>query len=480
LEESRESFLGSIPKKRPWRLFGLGFHQAWVFLIVLNPGFFAGAAELPFNMNLVQVMLNVTLSVGLVFFMFGGRRLLSLKLVLFSFSGICALGTLLIVLAMMFHHSWSLLLIGIILTGLGSSVLILSWGQLWTELSTAQMGLHLIISYTFAYILCAFLCLLPLLPSAIIAALLPFASALSLHENRRILTESPASNEKDSRFANDKPKLFVKRFFCAIVIIAVAYGASRPLTLSSSAADKPLYSAISMALVFIVLFSVVLLFSKKEALVFRIYRVMFAAIIIGYLCFPFVPQEFHWIPGALVACGSKLLNQLVWLLYPEVSLRIKGTRLVLFGWASVSLHVFTIPGAFIGSFVLLGLELSQPLVLSIVCTVMVAALVFLMLFVFKEKDFHLLFPDKKSKAVVYKIDSADVYDEVKQHYSLSERELDVFKLLANGRTVPFVAAELFMSQSTVKTHIKHIYSKMDIHNRQELHNIIENFSVTKK
>lgn len=48
---------------------------------------------------------------------------------------------------------------------------------------------------------------------------------------------------------------------------------------------------------------------------------------------------------------------------------------------------------------------------------------------------------------------------------LSPRELEVLTLIADGATVAEVAARLFMSASTVKTHIGKVYTKLGAHNR---------------
>lgn len=53
-------------------------------------------------------------------------------------------------------------------------------------------------------------------------------------------------------------------------------------------------------------------------------------------------------------------------------------------------------------------------------------------------------------------------------YKLSARESEVLELLLAGRTIPYIAEKLFISQSTVQTHVKHIYDKTDVHSRQEL------------
>ncbi|GIH27964.1 DNA-binding response regulator [Acrocarpospora phusangensis] len=52
--------------------------------------------------------------------------------------------------------------------------------------------------------------------------------------------------------------------------------------------------------------------------------------------------------------------------------------------------------------------------------------------------------------------------------ALTERELDVVRLVARGRTNQEVAAELFVSLSTVKTHLSSIQVKLGARNRVEI------------
>lgn len=50
---------------------------------------------------------------------------------------------------------------------------------------------------------------------------------------------------------------------------------------------------------------------------------------------------------------------------------------------------------------------------------------------------------------------------------LSDREIDVLKCLARGQTTSQIASTLFISENTVKTHIRHILEKMEVNNRAE-------------
>ncbi len=50
---------------------------------------------------------------------------------------------------------------------------------------------------------------------------------------------------------------------------------------------------------------------------------------------------------------------------------------------------------------------------------------------------------------------------------LSARELEVLKLLRSSLTVPEIADKLVIAPSTARSHIKSIYSKLDVHRRLE-------------
>ena len=50
---------------------------------------------------------------------------------------------------------------------------------------------------------------------------------------------------------------------------------------------------------------------------------------------------------------------------------------------------------------------------------------------------------------------------------LSEREIEVLQLIADGLTNPEIAARLFLSLNTVKVHTRNIYGKLDVHSRTQ-------------
>lgn len=50
---------------------------------------------------------------------------------------------------------------------------------------------------------------------------------------------------------------------------------------------------------------------------------------------------------------------------------------------------------------------------------------------------------------------------------LSNRELEVLELLSSGKSYSTIADQLFVDKETVKSHIKNIYLKLEVHSKAE-------------
>ncbi len=58
-------------------------------------------------------------------------------------------------------------------------------------------------------------------------------------------------------------------------------------------------------------------------------------------------------------------------------------------------------------------------------------------------------------------------DSITSSSSLSCRELDILSALSKGKTNAQIAAELYISEATVKSHLYRIYKKLGISSREE-------------
>ncbi|HTJ52922.1 MAG TPA: response regulator transcription factor [Cyclobacteriaceae bacterium] len=74
-----------------------------------------------------------------------------------------------------------------------------------------------------------------------------------------------------------------------------------------------------------------------------------------------------------------------------------------------------------------------------------------------------------------------IYDFKKEQdakeYRLSEREIQIIKLIIDGKGNGEIAQTIFVSEDTVKTHRKNIFKKLNVHNASELMTFVLNNGV---
>jgi DNA-binding CsgD family transcriptional regulator len=59
-----------------------------------------------------------------------------------------------------------------------------------------------------------------------------------------------------------------------------------------------------------------------------------------------------------------------------------------------------------------------------------------------------------------------------RRYELTKREEEVLELLIQGTPLADIAEKLYISHGTAKTHVNHIYKKLDVHSREEARKIV--------
>ena len=65
-----------------------------------------------------------------------------------------------------------------------------------------------------------------------------------------------------------------------------------------------------------------------------------------------------------------------------------------------------------------------------------------------------------------------LFEETATVSGLTEREREILLMYASGRSAVYIAEELYLSNYTVKTHLRRSYAKLGIHTRQELLDLI--------
>lgn len=79
----------------------------------------------------------------------------------------------------------------------------------------------------------------------------------------------------------------------------------------------------------------------------------------------------------------------------------------------------------------------------------------------------LLAPEVTRRLIDRFVSAARPGDPPRELENLTPRELDVLKLLARGRSNAEIAADLYVSEGTVKTHVARVLDKLDLRDRTQ-------------
>ena len=79
-----------------------------------------------------------------------------------------------------------------------------------------------------------------------------------------------------------------------------------------------------------------------------------------------------------------------------------------------------------------------------------------------------IYPTMAKKLLSNYLEGVKSGQEIEGYKKLTEREKEILKLVAEGRTNQEIAELLFISPTTVQTHRSHMMAKLSLHNRSDL------------
>ena len=104
------------------------------------------------------------------------------------------------------------------------------------------------------------------------------------------------------------------------------------------------------------------------------------------------------------------------------------------------------------------------------------ALTFALCLESRDPNLAFLFSDLENGASVAPSDFADIdsrCEALGRARGLTAREVQVMQLFCKGRTKAYIAETMFVTENTVRSHIKNIYVKLGVHSRQDIQRLID-------
>ena len=363
-------------------------------------------------------------------------------------------------------------------TGIGPAIMVVLWVGLYAKLDTDTVETVVPASF-FVIIVC--MLIIPYLPTPVasaVAVLLPLVSAallvMSMHSVKTGMAGFREPTESTGR-TEPYPLSSIARIF---LLILVTYAIS--CTIPSLQQDIELVAPSAAANIIGILFAIavslaIVLFSSRIDLD-AYFRWMSTPLILSVVLTAF-PDPLAITAASVLANAMFTSLEIIMILY-FIRLARKARR-------PVSLFIgigacATYSGLLIGY--LLGakwaaLATQQAMSIQLYCLALVGVFAFAMLLVPRNDPAWSGAPLQEPAREEPPSEPQKTFDaicvELAARYALSKRETDVFRLLAQGRSQPYIRDALFLSKNTVSTHIRHIYRKLDIHSKEELIDLLD-------
>ena len=503
---------------------GFGIFQAWIFLAVFGMGYiFAPSSQLPDVPALPEHLLPVvfdtfllTLDACLLLLAFSNQLLLKFyvgKNALITATCLACVGTLLIYGTGIEPSGAAFAVTAGVLMGMGASLMTVLWGTAFARYEFTTIILNTVVAIVIGVAL--YLMLIHWIPvplSGLAACMLPIVASLILWK----LTPIPYYRRQEMPIFHPLPihrTSFVLRFGLPTIIFGFALGALRHITLSGLLPENDLTAQLvigAAACAGLAAVIATMATAKNESYWDMIFRCLIPAIAVAVFFVPQLLGDYALLAGFFVIAGYICFETLMWFLIADLSQEFRLSPIFMFGLGRGLLELGSLAGAGLaqipatnplsGVFGNAEGALVLMLALAIAYSLLprrreVRAIVdpshvikmpgydALQTHIDKQRqDDEKFEPEAEGEEtgaaeVDEKIRAKGRFharcEEIADCYLLSRRETEVMFLLAKGHNAAFIQDKLCISKSTAKTHINHIYRKLDIHTQQELLNMVE-------
>lgn len=442
-----------------------------------------------------------TFSVFAIIFFWAKRHplLISQPIVRRGMTSCLLAGVVLIVVGNTVVPSLPLIYAGNVFIACGTTPMIVIWGEMYRYLNPKYEQLLVTLAaaaFAIGVYLVTFLLPHPL--SVMLFAVLPFASLFCLFRSYCLLSASSRTWKTPSARKRKSPALF----YLCIAVFSLPYNylrnAEAVQSVWSSSLEWSSILAASLLVVIVVAFAEAYAEKKGALLVPGVVLFLLSAAMLLHL---FVGSSFPLVVPTLLYSGYYLFLAMVYLALGPLVASTDENPTRLFAGAMLANVAGLLAGSAIGA---VGSHLDVQ-----ATTVFVFGITYALLFVgfllLNNRSFSLFRvnsfdEDEYSFEYVVPLEGSFLPAEVKagsfagervvqsesmidaitahcayasEQFKLSARESEVLVYLVRGKTIASIAAELVVSENTVKAHTKAVYRKLEIHSREELLRAIE-------
>lgn len=219
----------------------------------------------------------------------------------------------------------------------------------------------------------------------------------------------------------------------------------------------------------------VVLISKRTPSFDALARSLVPLMVVGFLSLLLFGEETPWLGFAILGAGYWCLRLLVWETVRALSRKVDVSPQRAFAAVEglvclvvMLAQLFATPGSVISS--------SKLAVVSVAVLAAVLGAMVILNTRFLGALENTAAPDPAEQSVTAGLNPRTTDSAVARlidEHGLTQREGEVLALLARGRSLPYIQEELGIAVGTAQAHVRHIYDKLGVHNRQQLLDMVE-------
>lgn len=383
-----------------------------------------------------------------------------------------------------------LLAVGACLVAVGRGIATVAAGLSVSRMTLAQASLCIALAFVGEYVLTVVAWIVPVWVGIACFLVFPALALASVWRWAMPAFDDAAESVSPAERAVTQPRTLLplgSQLFVCLFLFHLAFGFSLRFGGMESSSIADMAGIIPVAVVAFYVLTVHRQFSTDV-----VARISILLVVAGFLIATLNSAASASMSSILLVSGSTSFDMVAWLVLVAVVSRNRLAGVTMFSWGYGVGGLGSVAGAMLGVAVdgiWGGNDVALSLVSGIIILIIVGyALLGMRTFSFTETVRSIALPidaDQAARAAVEESkdageDSLDMErrfssrcDEIARAHGLSPRESEVFALLARGRDRAYIEKHLTVSRNTVKSHVKHIYAKLDIHSHQDLIDLVE-------
>lgn len=504
----------AISREFTLRFAGLSFYWAWVFLSFNSLDIVGGGGR---TLSLVHVASSATAMVMFAVCALCFRRIEAwpagrIAGALVACGVVAAVGTFLYSSPLLASQQ-ALVAGGALITGFACTPVVLAWGMAYRGLDARRAVLFTSMTFFGAAVLYVVVTLCGPVFSSVGVSLLPLAAAVSAVASLRGGGFGDRSAMRDARSPQSvrgETRNLVRtalswRVLAGLVTALFAYGGLRVYfgDVAPDVFSNPWLMAGTIALAALIFFVYGTFVSRTSLNLGVLYRIAMSVWALTFVLIALVGQGNAPAVFFMASLSSVLFEMLTWALLVEITRTTHFSALLVFAVGRLAVHVGIVAGELV-AFALIG-DMTLFAVVAVFVLAVSAG------FTFADRDTTFAFesptPAELERLALRvgegssadgiagegegegadagvgeagEVSPVDVglvpaskgltsrIDALAEAYQLSPREKEVFALWVTGHGSKYIQERFVISPATVKTHVRHIYEKFDVHNRAEL------------